>query len=88
MPTLSMFFGIIITMHRENVEKHKLPHLHATYQDDEVVLDFNGEVLSGSIPNRKLKLVVAWIEINRDDLEANWRLISQGREFFRIKPLI
>ena len=87
MPTLSIFFGIIIKMYREVNSKHNLPHIHAEYQNDEVVISLNGEILSGSLPSKKLKLVLAWIEIHNEDLHANWKLLSEGKEFFRIEPL-
>ena len=59
MPTLSVFYGIIITMYREVGGKHSIPHFHAEYQGQEVVLSFDGEVIEGKIPNKKLKLAVA-----------------------------
>ncbi len=40
-PTISMFFGIIITMHWEKGEPHHLPHIHAEYQDYEAVFSFS-----------------------------------------------
>lgn len=87
MPTISVFFGIIITMYRELGGKHNLPHLHAEFQGDEAAISFEGELLEGKLPAKKLKLVVAWIEIHKEDLEANWRLLSDGRETFKIEPL-
>ena len=87
MPALSMFFGIIIYMYRELGGRHKLPHIHAEYQGEEVVITFDGDVLEGSIPNKKLKLVLAWVEIHKEELEANWKLLSDGREIFKIDPL-
>ena len=87
MPTISMFFGIIITMYREVGGKHKAPHFHAEYQGEEVVLSLDGNIIEGSIPNKKLKLVIAWAEIHHDELLANWKLLSEGREFFKIDPL-
>lgn len=74
-------------MYREINSKHSLPHIHAEYQDDEVVVSLEGEVLSGKIPIKKLKLVLAWIEIHKEDLEANWKLLSEGQKFFKIQPL-
>lgn len=53
MPALSMFFGIIIYMYREVGSKHKLPHIHAEYQDEEVVVTFDGEIIEGSMSNKK-----------------------------------
>jgi len=82
-----MFFGIIITMYREVGGRHKAPHFHAEYQNEEVVLSLDGQVLEGSIPSKKLKLVLAWTEIHREELSANWKLLSEGREYFRIDPL-
>ena len=87
MPTLSVFYGIIITMYREKSVRHNTPHFHAQYQGDEAAISFDGEILEGSIPNNKLKLVIAWAEIHREDLAANWSLLSDGREFFKIDPL-
>lgn len=29
MPTISMFYGILIKMFFKDIEKHKLPHIHA-----------------------------------------------------------
>lgn len=87
MPTLSIFYGIIVYMYNEKGGKHNLPHIHAEYQDNEIVLSLEGEVLEGNFPKNKLKLLLAWAEIHKDDLYANWKLLSDGKEFFRIEPL-
>ncbi len=87
MPTLSIFFGIIITMYREIGGKHNTPHIHAEYQNEQVAISLDGEILDGNIPTKKLKLVLAWIEIHNEDLVANWKLLSEGREYFKIEPL-
>ena len=87
MPVLSVFYGIIVKMYRESGQKHNKPHIHAEYSGDEIVISLNGEVLEGSIPKGKLKLLEAWIELRKEDLEANWKLLSQGDQYFRIDPL-
>lgn len=87
MPVLSTFFGIIVRMYREVGGKHNMPHVHAEYSGDEVVIALDGTVLEGGIPKNKLKLLEAWMEIHREDLEANWKLLSCGEQFFRIDPL-
>jgi hypothetical protein len=86
-PTLSMFYGIIIRMKSEKDEKHHVPHIHCLYDDDEIVMSLNGEVLEGSIPANKLKLIVAWISLHEDELRANWKLLSEGEGYFKIEPL-
>ena len=47
----------------------------------------DGEVLEGSIPANKLKLIVAWISLHEDELRANWKLLSEGEGYFKIEPL-
>lgn len=87
MPTISIFYGIIIRMYREIGGKHNVPHIHAEYSGEEVVVSIEGDILEGAIPKNKQKLVDAWIEIHREDLLANWKLLSEGQQFFRIDPL-
>ena len=86
-PVLSMFFGIIVHMYKELGGKHNKPHIHAEYSGDEVVVALDGTVLEGGLPKAKMKLLEAWMEIHRDELEANWKLLSNGEQFFRIDPL-
>lgn len=87
MPALSLFFGIIIRMYSEPNGKHKMPHIHAQYQDDNAVFSLDGEMIEGTMPNKQRKLIVAWMEIHQEDLQANWSLLQAGQEFFRIAPL-
>ena len=74
-------------MYRENSGKHKMPHIHVEYSGDELVIALDGTVLEGEIPRGKMKLLDAWMEIHREELEANWTLLSNGEQFFRIDPL-
>lgn len=87
MPVLSMFFGIIIRMYQENGGKHSLPHIHAEYSGQEVVVALDGTILEGGFPKAKMKLLEAWMEIHREELAADWKLLSCGEQFFRIDPL-
>ena len=87
MPVLSSFYGIIIRMYKENGGRHNMPHIHAEYSGDEVAVTLDGKVLEGSIPRGKMKLLDAWMEIHRDELEANWKLLSNGERYFCIDPL-
>jgi hypothetical protein len=87
MPVLSLFYGIVVRMYRELQGKHHKPHIHVEYAGDEVVVALDGEILEGQIPIPKMKLVEAWMEIHHEDLEANWKLLSNGEEYFKIEPL-
>ena len=34
------------------------------------------------------RLVLAWAELHKDELMANWRLVMNGEEPFKISPLL
>jgi len=87
MPVLSMFYGIIVRMYKEMGGKHNKPHIHAEYSGKEIVMTLDGEILEGEFPRNKQKLLEAWVVIHYDDLQANWKLLSNGEQFFRIDPL-
>ena len=88
MPTISMFYGILIKMFFYDTDKHNLPHIHADYQGDVAVYAINdGKLLAGKLPVKKNKLVVAWIEIHKEDLLADWGLAVNGKKPFPIRGL-
>lgn len=88
MPTISMFYGIIIYLYFYDDERHHVPHVHAKFQGrDASVSIIDGEVLAGEIPLAKLRLVQAWIEIHREALLADWELAVNGQTPFPIDPL-
>lgn len=87
MPTLSMFFGIIVRMFYAPKE-HNPPHIHVYYQEHKAVFSIPvGEVTQGSLPAKQTKLVSAWIEIHADELLADWQLCQNGEKPFAIEPL-
>ena len=57
------------------------------YGDNESVFSLEGEQIDGEIPVNKKKLVEAWIEIHKEELRANWKLLDEGESFFKIEPL-
>ena len=90
MPTISMFYGIIVYMYAEANGKHYIPHLHAEYQGKEIEVSLDGEVLSGdtkSFPPKKLRMLLTWMDIHEEDLRANWDLLSKNMPAFKIDPL-
>ena len=88
MPTISMFYGILIKMFFYDTDKHNLPHIHADYQGEVAVYAINdGKLLAGKLPVKKNKLVVAWIEIHKEDLLADWELAVNGKKPFPIRGL-
>lgn len=88
MPTLSMFYGIVIRMYFYDNQQHHIPHIHAEYSDQRAVFGIlEGEIIAGDLASNKTQLVKAWIEIHREELMANWDLAVNGQEIFKIDPL-
>lgn len=87
MPTISMFYGIIVRMYRELGGRHHIPHIHVLYGENEAIFDFDGNIIDGSIPRKQQQLTIAWILIHQEELNANWQLLLNGEEFFKIEPL-
>ena len=66
MPTISMFYGLIIRMYYFDNQKHQAPHIHVQYQDSEAVVAIpSGELLEGVLPSSKYKILAAWVEIHQ-----------------------
>ncbi len=88
MPTLSMFYGLVVSMYFLDFKEHNSPHIHVRYQDFKAVFGIpDGNLLAGQLPPKKRKLVEAWIEIRHEELMADWSLAIEGKELFRIDPL-
>lgn len=87
MPTISMFYGIIIRLYLGKKE-HNPPHFHAYYQDYKATFDiYRCEMIDGNIPRKQIKLIEAWAELHKEDLLANWELAQNGETPFKIEPL-
>jgi hypothetical protein len=87
MPTISMFFGLMIEMFYAPKE-HNPPHIHVYYQDEKASVNIlTAEVMDGYLPIRQFRFVQAWIEIHREELLANWTLCQNGKSPFKIDPL-
>ena len=86
MPEICLFYGIRITM---NWNEHNPPHFHAEYAGhNATVLILESVISRGFMPNRQLKLILAWCEIHRDELMQNWELSRLGKPLNDIKPLV
>ena len=77
LPEICIFLGIRITMH---YSKHNPPHFHARYGDFSAVVSIlDSSILSGFLPNKQLKIVLAWAQINQDELMQNWELMKNRK---------
>ena len=58
MPTLSIFFGIVIRMYYDD---HPPPHFHAIYGEHEAKIGIETmEIIEGKLPRRALGLILDW----------------------------
>jgi len=88
MPEISRFYGIVITMYPEAGERHSSPHMHARYGGSRATLSIaTADLLAGSLPRPQLRMVQAWIELRRFQLDANWSLLIAGHSPEKIDPL-
>ena len=85
MPTISMFYGIIIQMFWDD---HAPPHFHALYAEYEVLVNITTlEVIKGTMPRRALSLVLEWAFEHRTELLEDWTLCNQHQAPKKIPPL-
>ncbi len=85
MPTVSMFFGIIVRMY---YQEHAPPHFHAEYQGQRGVFDFDGNLTKGNFYSTSAKrLIKQWATLHREELSQNWDNARREETLFRIAPL-
>jgi len=88
MPIVSQFYGIIIRIYFNDTEKHYLEHIHAQYNEyDAVYAIKDTKLLEGKLPQKQHKLVVAWMEIHKEELQALWKVSQNDGDIFKIDPL-
>jgi len=64
MPTISIFYGIMIQMFWSD---HAPPHFHVLYGEYEAIIDIRTlEIMKGDMPRRALALVLEWAAQHRN----------------------
>lgn len=85
MPTLSIFYGIVITIYWFD---HAPPHVHARYGEYEAQIDIQAvAILNGSLPRRAKAMVLKWTREHQAELMAAWQAASVGTPPAPIAPL-
>ncbi len=84
MPTIALFYGIIIQMYFLDSE-HNPPHIHAIYNDYRSTYSLvDMSKLNGNLPSKAEKLVLEWMKIHIDELREMW----DSQSFKKIEPLV
>ena len=85
MPTISRFFGVVISMYYDD---HSPPHFHAKYGEHRAKVAIETlEVIEGQLPRRALALILEWAVAHRDELQDNWRRARTGQPLESVEPL-
>ena len=85
MPTISVFYGILIQMHWGD---HGPPHFHAVYGEYTAQIDWRKpRIINGWLPPRVWKLVRRWANLNKAELERNWKLCVESKPLEWVTPL-
>ena len=85
MPTISMFYGILIQMYWD---EHAPPHFHAVYGEFKATVDIRGLSISeGNLPRRASSLVLDWAELHQKELLNDWDLCQTKQQPKPIEPL-
>ena len=85
MPTLRVFYGIVVQMFWRD---HNPPDFHALYGEHEALVDLRDlRTIRGSLPRRAMALVLEWAAEHREELMEDWNLCSQLKPPMPIEPL-
>ena len=85
MPTISVFFGIIIRMF---YDEHSPPHFHAAYGEFNASINIlTLDIMEGRLPRRAQELVMDWAELHRTELMSDWELCRLHEQPKKIEPL-
>jgi hypothetical protein len=84
-PTISIFYGIIIRMFFDD---HLPSHFHVTYGEFQAKVSIETlELIDGNLPNRTVALVLEWATHHRKELREDWELCRQKQQPKKILPL-
>lgn len=83
MPTLSIFFGIIVRMWHDD---HPPPHIHVEYQGFEALVKIaTGDITEGELPRKVASIVKEWCEVHQAELQNNWARAQRFEPLERIQ---
>ena len=83
MPTIAIFFGIIVRMWHDD---HPPPHIHVEYQGFEALVAIEtGLVTQGALPRTVANIVRDWCLLHQTELLNNWQKAQRFEPLDRIQ---
>lgn len=87
MPELSRFERMIIKMLFKDTAPHNKPYVHVYYGEYQASIGIDGELLTGSLPHKQLKMIVGWLALHEGEAYEAWNKAVCGESFNKIRPL-
>jgi len=66
---------------------HAPPHFHAKHGNDEIIVEIESGLITGSMSKRALAMVLECRDLHRNELLGNWKLAEQKKALKSIDPL-
>lgn len=86
MPTISMFYGILVLMFFRGNRQHHLPHIHARCQDQEGVISIDdGTLLDGVLPPKQLKWCRSGLKFIKKNCKLTGSWLSTAMSLFELR---
>lgn len=73
--------GMQFYMYSKEQGKHKLPHIHVKYQNQEVVISLEGKILAGKIKEKMQKMAIDAILSDKESFLLKWNNMTDGEKF-------
>jgi Domain of unknown function (DUF4160) len=85
MPTISIFYGLVIRMYFND---HAPPHFHVEYAEFKATVSIQTlTIATGKAPRRAQMLVLDWTELHQPELLEDWQLCMNKQQPLQIAPL-
>ena len=87
MSELCRFAGMVIYLMFFDTKQNNKPHVHVYYGEYQAVIGIDGELLSGNLPRRQMRIIMGWLALHEEEAYAAWNLAVQGKHFEKIPPM-
>lgn len=85
---VSAFYGLVIAFAATKNKRSTEPYVMVVFEGRDAGISIAGnQLIYGYLPDNKLLLANAWIEIHREELLANWQSGRATGEYFKVEPL-
>jgi Domain of unknown function (DUF4160) len=76
-PTIAIVDGVVLMMF---VNDHPPAHVHAKLAEHRCKISIvTGEVISGTLPSSKLRVVQSWLKAHREETTFAWNELRNSR---------